>query len=74
MDITSQNLLNLIEPFCIEYKIGKTQFGKLACGNQNFIKDLREGVSPTGRTAEKVKEFINKYKRDKDREMKRFFK
>lgn len=71
--MTIQDLLHTIEDFCIEYKIGKSQFGTLVCGNHNIINDLRAGRAPTLTTVEKVVEFMRRYRKNKDREMKRFF-
>ena len=68
-----QELLNLIEPFCLEYKIGKTEFGERACKNPNLLNDLRAGRAPTLTTVEKIVKFIEEYKRNRDRTMARFF-
>lgn len=72
--MTIRDLLNEIEPFCVEYKLGKSQFGQLACKNHNLLNDLRAGQAPTLTTINRILNFMKKYKYNKDREMSRFFK
>jgi len=59
MDIPNHaELLTLIETFCLRHDMAETRFGRDAVSNPNFIRGLRDGVSPTLDTLTKVGDFM----------------
>ncbi len=50
-----------IEAFIQKHGIAATRFGKEAVGDPKFVFDIREGRSPSWRTAARVKSFMAGY-------------
>jgi len=51
-----------IEAFIKKHGIAATRFGKEAVGDPEFVFDIREGRSPSWRTAERVKAFMSDFR------------
>lgn len=51
-----------IEAFIKKHRIAATRFGKEAVGDPKFVFDIREGRSPSWRTAERVKAFMAEFR------------
>ena len=50
----------LVERFLREVDMPPTTFGRRAINDPRFVRDLRNGREPRGRTAERVIEFIER--------------
>lgn len=53
-----QSFLNEVEAFLAETRIEPTVFGKQAMKDPSFVFDLRNGRSPSGKTMDKVREWM----------------
>lgn len=47
-----------IERWCARHDMTESRFGREVLGDPNFVYQLRAGRSPTGRTVEKVRKFL----------------
>ena len=54
----SQDLLQLIETFCADARMGPTYFGKLAANNPHLIDRLKAGRTVTLVTDRRIRDFI----------------
>ena len=57
--MTHEAFLSDIEAFLASSGMGAARFGKEAIGDPNFVRNLREGRSPSLKTAERVMGFIS---------------
>lgn len=55
-------LLRQIERFLRDTDMPWTKFGRLAAHDPRFVEDLRNGRVPRPETAERVKQFMNRYR------------
>ena len=51
-------LLEQIEEYLAAHNMGASYFGKKATGNSELVARLREGGDITGKTAQRVREFL----------------
>ena len=58
----TQTLLRDIEKFLIDHNLPATRFGKLACNDLHAVRRLRLGHGLTMRRAERLREFMRKFK------------
>jgi len=56
--MTHEAFLSDIEVFLASTGMGAARFGKEAIGDPNFVRNLRDGRSPSLKTAERVMSFI----------------
>lgn len=61
MDIRTA-LLCRIEAFLAETGMKQSPFGEMACGDPNFVDDLRKGREPRSALRAKVEKFMDDYK------------
>lgn len=61
MDIRT-DLLCRIEAFLAETGMKQSPFGEMACGDPNFVDDLRKGREPRSALRAKVQGFMDAYK------------
>lgn len=54
-----------IDLFLIETKMGSSYFGKLAAGNSELVKRLRNGREILPRTELRVRKFMRLYRRNR---------
>ena len=61
MDIpTQKELIDRIEQFCLRHDIAHTRFGRGAVNNPAFLRQLRDGKSPTLETLNKLSDFMER--------------
>lgn len=58
----SQSFTNDVEKFLKRTGVDPTSFGREALGDPSFVFDLRKGRSPSARTMDKVREWMNDWK------------
>lgn len=61
MDST-QELLRDIERFVKRHGISEPTFGRKAASNSNLIRSMRAGASPTLKTADRIRAYMEGYK------------
>lgn len=60
----TSDLLTEIHAFLADTGMGRSYFGKVACGNSELIDRLEAGKTVTLATAEKVRAFIGRRRND----------
>lgn len=58
----SQSFTDDVEKFLKKTGVEPTIFGREALGDPSFVFDLRKGRSPSARTMDKVREWMNEWK------------
>jgi aspartate carbamoyltransferase catalytic subunit len=58
------DLLNDIAAFTTAHNLSDRRFGELALNDTKFVRDLKNGRSPSLNTVEKVKTFMLSYRED----------
>jgi hypothetical protein len=56
-----QPLLDEIATFLSDHNLSERRFGEMALNDKNLVSDLREGRSPSLKTAEKLRRFMSAY-------------
>lgn len=54
-------LIRRIEHFLRRTNMSRTRFSRLATGDPNFVRDLREGRLPREKMERRVEHFMNTY-------------
>lgn len=61
--MTDQEFLDHIDQFLKRTKMTPTAFGRLAVKRRGFVTELKRGLSPSLRTANKALQFIDCFER-----------
>lgn len=58
-----QSFLDKIEAFMAAHGMSDSRFGREALGDHRFVAQVRDGRSPSLKTAAKVEQFMAEYRR-----------